>query len=154
MEVRKLSFYYDIGNFGPRSEPILKNVSFFIPRGAKVGILGKSGVGKSTLIKLLARLFHPTSGEIRIDGININNLDIRQMITYHAQECFVFNNTLEWNLTIGLDPGSVTSEQINTALERSNLLQDVRAGKFGTDRHVTPATVSNIAPLVKHVPPS
>ena len=59
LELREVAIYHDVGNLKGSSRPTLHSVSLYVPRGAKVGVVGKSGCGKTTLLKLIARLYHP-----------------------------------------------------------------------------------------------
>jgi ATP-binding cassette subfamily C protein LapB len=86
----------------PESEvPVLKELSFSIKKGEKVAILGKIGSGKSTILKLLLKLYEPQSGSILIDGIDIKQLDpadIRKSIGYIPQEVNLFKGNIKENI--------------------------------------------------------
>ncbi len=80
---------------------VLKNVSFTINKGEKVAILGRIGSGKSTIAKLLLKLYEPQSGSILIDGIDIKQLDpadLRKSIGYIPQEINLFQGTIKENI--------------------------------------------------------
>ncbi len=84
-------------------KPALENVSFKIHSGEKISIIGKIGSGKSTIVKLLLGLYEPDSGEILIDGIDINQInpvDIRRNVAYVAQDITLFRGTLKDNIII------------------------------------------------------
>lgn len=84
----------------------LKNVSFHLPKGQTLAILGKTGSGKTTLAELVARLFDPTSGMIKIDGIplpQINLNSLRSQIGFVPQEAFLFSETLRDNIGFAMD---------------------------------------------------
>lgn len=88
IEVKNVTFRY--GN----RKPVLSNVSFSIPQGKKVAIVGSSGSGKSTVAKLLLKYYDPESGSILIDGIDIgeySNASIRQNISYVPQNIELFS---------------------------------------------------------------
>ncbi len=81
---------------------ILKNVSFTIEPGEQVAIIGRIGSGKSTIQKLILGLYEPDSGQILIDGIDINQIDpadLRKSIGYVAQDIMLFRGTLKDNIT-------------------------------------------------------
>ena len=83
------------------NQPVLNEVSFKINHGTFVGIIGISGAGKTTLFDLLLRLFRPTSGEIRLDGVPIHNIllrDWRANLGYVPQDVFLLNDTIENNI--------------------------------------------------------
>ncbi len=96
IEFRNVTFKY------PNTEvEVLKDVSFIINPGDKVAFLGKIGTGKSTILKLILKLFEPTSGSILIDDIDISQLDpadIRRNTSYVSQNISLFNGTLKDNI--------------------------------------------------------
>ena len=99
--------------YRPNTEPVLRGISFTVPRGQFVGIVGRSGSGKSTLSKLLQRLYQNESGRILIDGFDIKSADLaslRQQIGVVLQEDFLFNGSIVENITLG-DP-DITAEQV------------------------------------------
>ena len=101
VEFRNVGFHYPIPTGG---EPrwVLRNVSFTVPAGATIGVVGATASGKSALMDLLPRLFDPQEGEIRIDGVPIRELDIwalRHEIGYVPQESFLFSDTIGSNLS-------------------------------------------------------
>ncbi|XP_044727315.1 iron-sulfur clusters transporter ABCB7, mitochondrial [Chrysoperla carnea] len=92
-------------NFGYMpTQPIFKDLSFTIPAGKKIAIVGGSGSGKSTIIRLLFRFFEPQSGEILINGQNIRDVDLdslRKAIAVVPQDSVLFNDTIRHNLQYG-----------------------------------------------------
>ena len=83
---------------------ILNKISLGIKSGEKVAIVGTSGGGKSTVLKLIARFYDPTEGSILIDGVNVNKLSFEQiyeMIGYVFQETYLFGNTIKENIRFG-----------------------------------------------------
>ena len=88
-----------------------------IPARKKVGIVGYSGSGKSTIISLIERFYDPTQGEILIDGIDIKTLDLnyfRSMIGYVPQEPVLFNTSIKENIIFGRE--NVTDEEIREVI--------------------------------------
>jgi ATP-binding cassette subfamily B protein len=82
-------------------EMVLKDISIHIPSGQKVGLVGESGAGKTTFVKLLLRFMDVESGMIKVGGYNITKIkqnDLRQAITYVPQEALLFHRTLEENI--------------------------------------------------------
>ena len=82
----------------------LREVSFSIPPGTRVGIIGRMGSGKSTIAKLLIGLYHPQSGNVLIDGIDtrqIDPTDLRRNVGYTPQNIVLFSGTMRHNLTMG-----------------------------------------------------
>ncbi|CAG4966532.1 unnamed protein product [Parnassius apollo] len=98
IEFKDVSFKYING------KPIFNNLSFSIPAGKKIGIVGGSGSGKSTMVRLLYRFFEPQSGQISIAGQNIRDVDLaslRRAIAIVPQDCVLFHDTILHNLHYG-----------------------------------------------------
>ena len=84
-------------------KPAIKNISFTIPKGKKVGVVGECGCGKSTLAKLLLKFYEFESGEITINGVNINECSstaIRKSISYVPQNIQLFSRTIYDNIRV------------------------------------------------------
>jgi len=94
-------------NFRYGMQPlILENLNMEILQNKRTAIIGESGIGKSTIAKLIMRLYSPESGEITINDIGINKFnlhELRKEISYVPQNIFLFTGTLKENLTLGLD---------------------------------------------------
>lgn len=91
-------------NFSYSEQPTLTKISFQIPAGQRVGIIGRIGSGKSTLAKLILGLYQPSSGSILLDGIDSRQLDpaeLRRQIGYVPQEIELFYGTIKENIVIG-----------------------------------------------------
>ena len=100
-------------SFNPQAPLIVKNVSFSIDAGSFIGIVGQSGSGKSTIMKLLPRMYLPQSGTIRIDDYDISKVDIdslRQQIGIVPQDSMLFDGTVRDN--IALNCPDATDEEI------------------------------------------
>jgi len=100
IEVKNLNFRY-----GTR-KLVLENIDLSIKKGQKVAFVGESGSGKTTLSKLLLHLYTAESGNILINGNNIEDIQLeclRERIAYIPQETFLFSGTIFENLTLGLD---------------------------------------------------
>lgn len=103
----KVCFRYD-----PAGSQVIKNMTFRIPRGKIIGIVGRSGSGKSTISKLIQRLYVPESGKITIDGMDISLADpymLRQQIGIVLQESFLFNASIRDNIALQ-NPGASMEE--------------------------------------------
>lgn len=97
IEVKNITFRY--GN----RKPVLKSVSFTIPKGNKVALVGSSGSGKSTIAKLLLKYYEPEEGEILIDGVDINELSndsLRRTISYVPQSIELFSKSIYDNIRV------------------------------------------------------
>jgi len=96
IEFKNVSFSYE-------NKKILKNISFTVKKGEKIGIVGPTGVGKTTLIGLLLRFYEPEEGEILIDGENIKEFtldSLRKNIGLVTQEPILFYDTIEKNISL------------------------------------------------------
>ena len=97
-------------------EPVIKNLSLNIPAGQTIAIVGATGSGKSTLVKLLLRLYEVQSGEITLDGQDIKDIvlwDLRRGIGLVSQDVFLFHGTVRENISYGSP--DATSRQIQEA---------------------------------------
>lgn len=98
VEIRDITFAY------PDRTPALTNLSLHLPAGQTIGIVGATGSGKSTLVKLLLRFYEIQQGQILIDGIDIRELqlrDLRRCIGWVSQEVFLFHGTVAENIAYG-----------------------------------------------------
>ena len=106
--------------------PALKNVSFEVKAGQTVAIVGPTGSGKSSVVSLIMREYEPTSGEIQIDGHNINAVPLqtlRSAIAYVPQDTFLFSDSICANLTFGKP--DVTQSQIDSAADAAQLKETI-----------------------------
>ncbi len=90
--------------YGNDAEPALRNVSLAIPRGRTTALVGPSGGGKSTLVKLLLRFYEPTEGEIKVDDRPLASLELRswrERIALVSQDVFLFNASVRDNIAYG-----------------------------------------------------
>ncbi len=117
-----------------RSIPALDDITFKIPKGSSIGIVGATGSGKSTIAALLPRLFDPTSGVITIDGHNIRTMPLevlRKKIGLIQQEAFLFSMSLADNIRFGNPDASL--EDVKRAAELAGLADDIADFPKGYD---------------------
>jgi ATP-binding cassette subfamily C protein LapB len=101
IEFKNVSF-----KFEGSKQPTINNVSFKIPAGQKVALVGKMGSGKSTMSKLIAGMIEPTSGAILIDGIDVRQIDpadVRKNIGVMLQDSWLFSGTIRENIQMGFN---------------------------------------------------
>ena len=106
-----ISFGYD------ERRTVIKDISFDVPNGKKVAIVGPTGAGKSTISRLLFRFYDPTSGSIYINDENINSISqhsLRKIIGVVPQDTVLFNDTIHYNISYG-DPKASEDDIINAA---------------------------------------
>ena len=118
---------------------ILKGISFKIKAGEKLAFVGQNGAGKTTLTKLLLRFYEPTSGEILLDGININRFDKAQYQAFFGvifQDFFKYEFTVRENIAIGDISQINNQEKIENAAELSLANQVVSELKKGYDQQL------------------
>jgi len=105
----------------------LNNISFKAKKGEIIGLVGDSGGGKSSVINLILRFYHPNSGEILFNDINIEDislLSIRENIAVVTQRVYIFNDTIAANIAYGKE---IDEEKIKDALKKANLLEFVES---------------------------
>ena len=118
IEFRHLTFRYPDGEFD-----VLKDVSFAVAPGESVGIVGKTGAGKTALVDLLLRTYNVADGTLFVDGQDVNRVSIhsvRNACAYVPQDNFLFSDTIAHNIGFGVD--DATPEEI----DRAAALADVR----------------------------
>ncbi|HSO94241.1 MAG TPA: ABC transporter ATP-binding protein [Candidatus Dormibacteraeota bacterium] len=117
---------FDHVSFAYEGTPIFDDLSLQIPAGSMLAVVGSTGSGKSTLVRLLTRVYDPKSGRILLDGTDIRDLPLdllRRSVGYVPQEAFLFSETLAENITLGA-PGA-PAEAVTAAAQRSRLSADL-----------------------------
>lgn len=105
IEFRDLTFRYPGGEFD-----VLENLSFTIHPGENIGLVGKTGAGKTTLVDLILRTYNVPDGKLFIDGQDVNEVSIRSVregCAYVPQDNFLFSDTIASNIGFGVDEGSM-----------------------------------------------
>jgi len=121
IEFKNVSFSYPLSDV-----KVLDEINFSIESGQKIGIVGKTGSGKSSLIQLIPRLFEPDSGQILIDNIPIQEISInklRKSIGYVPQENFLFSDTIQENIAFGKEKADST--EVKQAAAHAQLLENI-----------------------------
>ncbi|HTS88924.1 MAG TPA: peptidase domain-containing ABC transporter [Gemmatimonadales bacterium] len=122
---------------GPEAAPILEDLTFEVPPNTKVAIVGRSGSGKTTLIKCLAGLLEPTAGTILYDGIDLKNLnyrDLRRKIGFVLQENHLFDDSIARNIAFGEEEPDV--DRVMWAAQVANSREFIERLPFGYDTRI------------------
>ena len=125
-----VTFHYEEDD----AQAVFTNFSLAIPAGQKIGLVGESGAGKSTFVKLLLRFVEPEKGVIRMDGRDIAQMrqnDVRTAIAYVPQEPLLFHRTIRENILYG-NPNA-TEEELRTAARHAHALDFIEAFPHGFD---------------------
>ena len=124
LEFKNLKFKY------PNSEEyVLKNINFKVHSGMSLGIFGKTGSGKSSLVQLICRLYEPSEGEILVNDISYKKIELnayRKKIGYVPQDVFLFSDTIENNIAFGLNQNDFSKDEIKIAAESSGLSSEIK----------------------------
>ena len=133
----KMSFENVSFRYGTAEVDAVSHVSFEVPRGKVVAVVGGTGSGKSTLSSLLARFFDPKEGRVTMDGVYLRDIrisDLRTLIGAVAQESILFNDTIEENIRYGTP--NATHEEIVAAAKMANAHEFIMAQPEGYGRVV------------------
>ncbi|WP_088243788.1 ABC transporter ATP-binding protein [Calothrix rhizosoleniae] len=105
------------------SEPVLNKICLTIKKGQSIGLIGKSGAGKTTLVDVILGLLYPEGGEIMVDNVSIYK-DIRSwqnLIGYIPQSIFLMDDTVEKNIAFGVPDHLIDGEKLNNAIKSAQL---------------------------------
>jgi len=131
--IEGLSFHYG----GPAAVPVLDDIALDVQPGTTVGIVGRSGSGKTTFAKCVAGLLEPTSGAIRYDGVDGRTLDRRQLrrqIGFVLQDSHLFDDTIARNIALGEEHPDI--EAIMRAARVANAHEFIQRLPLGYDTRV------------------
>ncbi len=131
------AFGFEDVTFAYELEPVLQEVNLGVEPGEVVALVGPSGAGKSTIAALLARLYDPQQGTVRIDGVDVRKLsfeDLRRAALVIPQDVFLFSDTIGENIRYG-DP-SADAEKVREAARRAQAEDFILGLPEGYDRKV------------------
>lgn len=123
--------------FGYGEERVFDGFSFAVRKGERVGIQGTSGKGKTTLFNLLAGLFVPTEGELRVDGVAVDSPLLRRQwqnnVAYVSQDLFIPDQTIAENIALGVEREQIDNDRLMRAVEAARLSELVASLPEGVD---------------------
>lgn len=129
IEFRKFSFTYP-----GEDEPVLKEIDLFVPSASTLGILGRTGSGKTTLISVLLKLYNVDRGMVFIGGVDINDIslkDLRQLFGVVPQDNFLFSDTIAQNIALSAE--SPDEERVRSTAREACIERDILDFPMGFD---------------------
>lgn len=121
VEYKNVTFRY------PESElPAVKNLSVNVTAGQTLGIVGKTGSGKSSIVQLIPRLFDATTGTVLVDGVDIRTIPLdvlRKNIGFVPQDTFLFSDTIKENISFGVE--NATNAEVTEAANKAQVLENI-----------------------------
>jgi ATP-binding cassette, subfamily B, bacterial MsbA len=129
VEMQGVSFSYATGG-----SPVLRDVSLAVQPGEQLAIVGRSGAGKSTLVGLVPRLYTASGGQVRVDGVDVNDYslaDLRRQVAYVGQDVLLFDDTLRNNILFG--SAEVSEAQFMRAADAAHVSEFAAALPQGFD---------------------
>jgi len=129
IELKELGFRYT--DSGPR---ILKGINFVVRKGARIGIIGRTGSGKSTLVDILMGLLQPTEGALLIDGVDVKRellASWQRNISHVPQNIFLSDSTLAENIAFGVHPNCIDMERVRCAARKAQIADFIESSPDG-----------------------
>ncbi len=129
IQIKNLSFRY-----GDNLPYVLENLDFEIPKGSRIGFIGKTGSGKSTLLDILMALLDPTDGKIFIDGKELNSNTLRAWqanIAHVPQSIYLSDNTIAENIAFGIEKEKIDMGRVKKAAEKAQIAEHIEGLQKG-----------------------
>ncbi len=124
--------------FSYGNQTVLKDVSFRVAAGERVAFVGHTGSGKTTMLKLLARLYEIQEGSIRVDGVDIRDMprrELRRRMAFVLQDVFLFDGDLRYNIELGSE--DVSEEDLEQAVDAAHVRSLVERQEEGYEQKVS-----------------
>lgn len=124
--------------YSDENDEVLKGISFSVKAGQKIALVGHSGSGKTTLVNLLPRFYDYTSGEIKLDGIQLNDItlkSLREQFAYVGQDVTLFNDTVRNNIAYG-NMRNTSDQKLKQAASAAHALEFIEKLPKGFDTEV------------------
>lgn len=134
IELRNISY-----TFSDAAEPTIENLSLTIKQGERIGIQGSSGIGKTTLFNLMLGLYSPTAGAIYVDGVKLDNSNLRKWqnsIGYVSQSVFITEGTIAENIAFGEQADNIDYSRISKVIEQSDLKEFIASLDKGANTRI------------------
>ena len=115
-------------SYGDKLPYVLKNLNLTIKKGTRIGFIGETGSGKSTLIDLIMSLLEPTNGSLEVDGTKISSLNSRQWqrhISHVPQSIFLADSTIEENIAFGVPSENIDEKKVHLAAKRAQISSSI-----------------------------
>lgn len=125
LSLSNIGFYYS-----PQSKWVLKNVNLVIPKGARMGFIGKTGSGKSTLLDIIMGLLQPSEGQIMVDGTPLKASNYRgwqSHIAHVPQMIYLSDNSVEENIAFGVPKEEIDSERVKWCATQAQIAEIIEA---------------------------
>ena len=122
VNIKNVYFAYDLKQKN-QNNYILEDINLDIHKGAKIGIMGESGSGKSTFLDVIMGLLNYSQGSITVDGVDIKSRESswQKNISCVPQDVFILDDTLKKNIAFGIDENLIDTVRVNKAIEQANL---------------------------------
>jgi len=134
IELDRIGFRY-----GPDQPDVLADVSLTIPKGSRVGVVGRTGGGKSTLMDIVMGLLEPTQGKLSVDGVEIdagNRRDWQRHIAHVPQHIYLSDASMAENIALGVRPEDIDYERVHRAAQQAQLAEFIESGRKGYETRV------------------
>lgn len=123
IEFRQVTFTYPDSGI-----TALRDVSFSLPAGGTLAVVGHTGSGKSTLADLIGRLYDPTSGQVLIDGVDLRRVSLERLrgqLGFVPQDVFLFSDSIRSNIAFRLEPGTDVDDRVAQAARSAQVHHDI-----------------------------